>query len=510
MYRRLNATSDTYITDKIISDKRKKEANVGQAGTLDIFKLHNVTKSGSAAQVTELSRALIKFDLSELKQLTGSVLDYSHPSFKCHMKLFDVYHGNPTPSNFKVEVFPLSRSFSEGIGQDVQYFADVDTCNFLTASYVDAPSLWFKEGANKKGLLGSDDIDIITSGNLNDGNGVQNLFVSQLFSKGTEDLNIDITTLVSATLAGKIQDHGFRISLSSSMENDDYTYFVKRFASKDCDDPTKQPKLLVQYNDSIQNHISDFYFDLSGSIFLRSFGRSGASKNLISSSYQVISGANSVSLKLVATGSTGALVTSSFIGSQHSIRNMFVTSVYSASFALSSYDSQYSAILKKSGSVAFEPVWCSADGTVAYHTGSVFTMNKLQKQSYVDIKQRLAIYAMNLQSNYRASDNPTIRVHVDDNQRKIISSKIPLKRNSMIFTNMYYSIRDATTDDIIIPFDTEETRSTLLSVDEKGMYFKLYMSDFDIGRNYILDILIKDSNSEQIFSNVGGMFTIIK
>ena len=80
----------------------------------------------------------------------------------------------------------------------------------------------------------------------------------------------------------------------------------------------------------------------------------------------------------------------------------------------------------------------------------------------------------------------------------------------MIFTNMYYSIRDATTDDIIIPFDTEETRSTLLSVDEKGMYFKLYMSDFDIGRNYILDILIKDSNSEQIFSNVGGMFTIIK
>ena len=509
MYRRLDATTDTYITDKLISGKRKKEANTGKAGTLDIFKLYNVTNSGSTNNITELSRGLIKFDLSELRALTGSLLNYSHSSFKCYLKMFDVYHGNPTPSNFKIEIYPLSRSFSEGKGMDVAYFGDVDTSNFITASYDDSPSLWYKEGADKKGLLGSSDIDIISSGNLSDGNGVQNLFVEQTFTNGTEDLNIDVTTLVSATLANQIPDCGFRVSLSSSLESDDYTYFVKRFGTKDAADINVRPKMLVKYNDSIHNHISDFYFDLSGSIFLRSFGRSGMAKNLLSSSYQGVSGTNSITLDLVTTGSSGALVTSSFIGSQHKIGTMFMTGVYSASFALSSFDSQYSAILNKSGSVAFEPVWCSADGTIAFHTGSIFTMNKLQKQSYIDLKQRLSILAVNLQSNYKSSDNPTVRIFVEDNTKKIIASRIPLEKKSMIFTNLYYSIRDATSNDVIIPFDAEQTtRSTLLSVDEKGMYFKLYMTDFDVGRNYEIDIMLKDAAAEQVFMGIGGTFTV--
>jgi hypothetical protein len=509
MYRRLNAISDTYITDKIISDKRKKEANVGQASTLDIFKLYNVTNSGSASEVVELSRALIKFDLSELRQLTGSILDYSHQSFKCHLKLFDVYHGNPTPSNFKIEVFPLSRSFSEGIGYDVKNFGDTDSSNFITASYSDVPTLWFGQGANKKGLLGSDDIDIISSGNLSDGNGLQNLFIEQTFESGTEDLVVDVTKIVSATLSGQLPDHGFRISLSSSLENDDYTYFVKRFASSNCSDETKKPKLLVKYNDTIQNHVSDFYFDLSGSVFLRSFGRSGNPKNLLSSSYQEATGSDSIILKLITTGSSGALITSSFVGSQHSIGNMFVTGVYSSSFALSSYESEYASLLKISSSISFEPMWLSADGTVAYHTGSLFKMKKLNKQSFINVNQRLVINTINLRSTYKQDDSPIIRIHVDDMLRKVVSSKIPIKRNSLIFTNLYYSIRDSMTNRVLVPFGTE-TNSTQLSVDEKGMYFKLYMSDFDLGKSYSIDIMIKDTNSEDVFTDVGGAFVVIK
>jgi len=294
------------------------------------------------------------------------------------------------------------------------------------------------------------------------------------------------------------------------LENDDYTYFVKRFGTKDASDINVKPKLLVKYNDSIHNHVSDFYFDLSGSLFLRSFGRSGMAKNLLSSSYQGVSGTNSITLKLVTTGSAGALITSSFIGSQHKVGTMFMTGVYSASFALSSYDSQYSALLNKSGSIIFEPVWSSADGTIAYHTGSSFTMKRLQKQSYIDLKQRLSVLAINLQSSYKSSDTQTIRIFVEDNTKKVIASRIPLEKKSIIFTNMYYSIRDASTNDIIIPFDSEATtQSTLLSVDEKGMYFKLYMTDFDIGRNYKIDILLKDSAAEQVFSDIGGAFTVI-
>ena len=42
MYRIISASKDTYITNKIINNAFKAEdANVGQAGTLDLFKLYN-------------------------------------------------------------------------------------------------------------------------------------------------------------------------------------------------------------------------------------------------------------------------------------------------------------------------------------------------------------------------------------------------------------------------------------------------------------------------------------
>ena len=39
------------------------------------------------------------------------------------------------------------------------------------------------------------------------------------------------TTETSATLAGDLPDSGFRISFADYLEEDTYTYFVKRFGS---------------------------------------------------------------------------------------------------------------------------------------------------------------------------------------------------------------------------------------------------------------------------------------
>ena len=42
MQRILSASKDCYITNKIINNRfRATDANVGQAGTLDLFKLYN-------------------------------------------------------------------------------------------------------------------------------------------------------------------------------------------------------------------------------------------------------------------------------------------------------------------------------------------------------------------------------------------------------------------------------------------------------------------------------------
>ena len=55
MHRIISASSDTYITNKITNnDFRCTDANVGQAGTLDLFKLHDENTSGSFKNLTEL------------------------------------------------------------------------------------------------------------------------------------------------------------------------------------------------------------------------------------------------------------------------------------------------------------------------------------------------------------------------------------------------------------------------------------------------------------------------
>ena len=73
MFRILKAIKDTYITNKISRNNfRVTDANVGRAGTLDLFKLYAESVSGSDLTPTELSRLLIKFDLSPLQSMVSN------------------------------------------------------------------------------------------------------------------------------------------------------------------------------------------------------------------------------------------------------------------------------------------------------------------------------------------------------------------------------------------------------------------------------------------------------
>lgn len=501
MIRILKASKDTYITDKIVNGNRTEDANVGKAGTLDLFRLVGESLSGSVTEPHEISRLLVKFDLDPLRAMTGSILDLDHASFNCTLKMYDVIGGQTLPSNFNIIAFPLSHAFDEGIGRDVVSFADVDSCNFLTSSHSSGvTTLWFKSGSNKQGLLGSDDIDIIASGDLGDGNGVQNLWSSQLFADGSEDLSLDITTVVSATLKNIIPDHGFRLSFSGSEETDNRTRFVKRFISRHSTNPRLTPRIIVKYNDSTQDHHEAFYFDLSGSLFLNNYER-GRAKDIVSgSSLTAITGANSLLLTL-KSGSYSFSVT----GSQHAIGSNNVTGTYSASFAIPSTDSTLRDEIISAGSGTFDEIWGSLDGTVGFHTGTLVI--KAPNRTTGNRKPQLFVSIENMRSSYTQSDTPRMRVHVLDNSNSPVFVKTPVIRASEIFTNAHYRIRDAHNNDVIIDFDSTY-QSTLLSSDADGMYFDLYMDSFDLGSVYTIDIRITDG-SEMTFADV-AKFRIVK
>ncbi len=114
MYRILPADKDAYITNKIIhssrpSLSRSTDANVGQAGTIDLFKLYNETPVPVGTSGIEISRALLHFDLDRIRSLTGSLINISDSSFKCYVSLKDVYGGQTVPSNFSLSLYPLAK-----------------------------------------------------------------------------------------------------------------------------------------------------------------------------------------------------------------------------------------------------------------------------------------------------------------------------------------------------------------------------------------------------------------
>jgi|TARA_Y100000310_G_scaffold345692_1_gene468343 hypothetical protein len=521
MYRILTASKDTYITNKIISNNfRATDANVGQAATLDLFKLYGESTSGSNASPIEISRALVKFNLDPIRRLTGSFLDIGHSSFKCTLKLFDTYGGQTVPSNFKLIVFPMSRSFDEGIGMNVVDFSDLDSCNFLTASVTGTtPALWYHSGANKQGFLGSSDIDIISSGTLSGSSDTQNinLWAEQTFSTGEEDLSIDVTRIISGTLNGLIPDHGFRISYSGSEETDKTTRFVKRFSSAQSSNYAKRPRLVVQYNNTVQDHHDIFLFNVSGSLFMNNVVR-GSYKNILSgASATKISGNNSLILRLRSGSSArGTFFQKIITASQHKMGNNFITGAYSASFALSEFTSSnngevrfngaLASEIKNAGSATFTEIWESLDGTVGYLTSS-FVINSTKRTSFNNQSRRLIVNVTNMQPEYKFNDVVRFRVFVEDVDRPVKYKKIPFVTDSQIFTSMYYRVRDWDSDEVIIPFDT--SGGTLCSTDSDGMYFDIYMDSLFKGRLYVLDFLIKDQGFDQTFTHVSSKFRIV-
>jgi hypothetical protein len=515
MYLILTSSKDAYITDKIIESKfRAVDANTGRAGTIDIFKLYNESIIQGETNPIELSRGLVKFDLSPLSSLTSSILNINN--FKCFLSLKSIDTGHFTPSSFTLDVHPLSQSWDEGIGRDVGSFSDIDVVNFLTASFSNGTLYpWYDQGANQKGLLGSDDIDVITSGNI--GNGNEDIFVQQFFKEGNEDLFVDVTKIVSATILGLLPDHGFRISFSEIEEQDQKTRFVKRFYSRHVNNVLRQPTIRVLFDDSIKDDHESFYFNVTGSLFISNTVR-GTSQNILSgTSLTEISGEDCMLLKIT----TGSIFEKIVPVSSYAISTNGdpLAGLYVSSFCIPYADDSLVIsgtqnftlyeIALASGSIKFKTEWCSLDQTITFATGSL-TIKKPKISSHNAISQNPSVKIVNLKSKYSSSDVVRFRLFGRNLDNRVHPPvKLPVYAKSEYFEEVFYRVKDSLTGEIIIPFD-KEFNSTRVSRDSDGMYFDFRMSTLFSGKNYIFEFLIVSDGRDHIDTMTQVSFRIEK
>jgi len=516
MYRSIKADRDAYITDRIIKGARRTSANTGEAGTLDLYKLYGLNKSGSNL-LCEITRLLVHFDLSDLQaDYAAGLIDITSPTFNVKLRLSDVYGGQSTPRNFTARVYPVSRSWDEGRGRDVVFYQDGDVVNFLTASYdttLGTPSVWFASGANAKGLLGSPNIDIISSGSL--GLGLVNLYSDASFVDGSEDLEVDVTRVMSATLAGQIPDRGFRVSFTETQENDVRTRFVKRFASRQAVDVNKRPQLITRYDDSKVSHQSAFYFDEPGTLFMRKYVR-GTPVNAVSgSALTPITGTNCMLLKLWTYYSSSAGYfqhSQSVTASQFAVGSTYTTGLYSATFTVKSNEPNLRDLITSaamSGSnrhIKFKQVWGSFDDTVAYHSASLDV--KLSDTTLGPFRSRqYQVNVLNTATEYLSTDKVRFRCFVFDRlnpQYKAV--RMPQVEPSLVL-EAHYSVRDTISDEVVVPFD-RTLNSTRMSADSEFMYFDVWMNSLSPGRSYALDVMIVDGGQEEIFYDASPAFRL--
>jgi hypothetical protein len=438
--------------------------------------------------------------------------------------LKDVYGGQTTPSNFTIRLAPLSKSWDEGRGRDIISFRDIDSSNYITASIVGGnPILWNSGGAGASGTLGATNIDIIVSGNI--GSGLQDLTVSQVFSLGNENLVMDVTKLVSGTLAGLLPNNGWRLSFIDREENDQVTRFVKRFGARHALDKNLRPKLIIKYDDSIQDDSGELEFNAPQKVvFYNSIN--GKYTNFVSGT-TVLTGSGCAILRLQASKSV-SFNTSSFSVSHNATINHVTRStvffsqsftvsqaiiggkpqvgIYSASVNLNlTNNAALSSFVSSSNQLQFKYDLLSLDSTYSFASG-YYTFKKPLGRTFAVPQSNWIVNVTNLKDVYTTKDVVNLRVFVQNYDTDIQPYRIPTKTQSSILKNMKWRIIEAFSRKEVIPFDDV---ATLCSTDSDGMYFTCYMSDLEPGEVYELEFCITENDQDHYINNRGFRFKVI-
>lgn len=510
MYRRLPIDKDTYITDKVIAGSGSITSNVGQAATLDLFKIWSQPVSGSTP-VIEKSRTLLHADLTALQALTGSTLNFASSSFQCFLALVDTYGGQTTPSNFTLVLNPLAKSWDEGRGRDIKEFRDLDAANWVTASLsTGTPVPWTVTGSGGAGT------DYFTT-----------FEVKQTFARGDENLMMDVTSIVSATLAGVLPDYGWRLSFSASLEEDENSYFVKRFGSRHTVNPLLHPKLLVFYDDSLRDDGTALVFGSTPNTVRTYNSVNGAYANFTSASNPV-TGSNSLRLVMVAsksifittssyeqnfsasityTTSAFTYFSTSFSASSTSPGNLPLLGYYQASVTLDPFaDPALAAYLGSDQKAVFQTYWKSLDGSLLYSSGSYLTFTLPQSREAVVTERNFVVNVTNLKNFYQTDDIARLRIFVQDRNTEQPAFHIPTPLKSLVFREMNWRVMNAFSREVVIPFHSTATK---VSSDGVGMYFDLYMSDLDLQVVYELEFQITENGRSYFITNEGFRFKVI-
>ena len=105
-------------------------SNMGLSDSLEVFRIYGQESSGSS----ELSRVLIQFPITDITtDRTSGVLPASG-SVSFYLRMFNAKHPFTLPRNYNMIVAPVSRSWQEGTGLDMENYSDQGYSNWVNSA----------------------------------------------------------------------------------------------------------------------------------------------------------------------------------------------------------------------------------------------------------------------------------------------------------------------------------------------------------------------------------------
>tara|TARA_R100000008_G_scaffold33211_1_gene18785 strand:+ start:1678 stop:3204 length:1527 start_codon:yes stop_codon:yes gene_type:complete len=481
---RYTASADNTITNAFDYTlvTRGTGSNMGYADSLEVFSIYGETTS-SAGMSQQLSRILINFPISQISadRTAGTIPASGSVSF--YLKMYNAETPFTLPQDFTLVVAPVSQSWTEGTGLDMEEYTDKGYSNWMSAS----------DGVGWTSVGG----DYLTASNF-----------EVTFPQGYENLETDVSEIVERwiTVGNEFTNYGFGVRLTASQEayfssstgqntgsiidnigGSTDTYYTKKFFARSTQFFFKRPVIEARWDSRTMDDRENFYFSSSrapaadnlNTLNLYNYVRGRlvnipviGNDPIYVSFYSSSAGSPTGSkLQLAAGGDVAADGDLNATGSLSS-----TTGIYTVSVALTAASTPLQAI---------HDVW-HRDG-VEYYTGS-FYPETMPTYDMAPTFNRITS-CRNLKKSYSRSDTARFRFFVRDrNWSPTLYTVATANNPTDIIESASYSIVRVADNHTAIAYGTGSDLSTYLSYDKDGNYFDLDMSILEADYMYELKL----------------------
>ena len=494
--KRFFASRDNTITNafnaSLTDTNRATGSNMGAADVLETFSIYG-QGSGSSGLSQELSRILIQFPIDEVSTARTAGTIPASGSVNFYLKMFNARHAFTIPLRMTLQVLPVSQSWQEGVGLDMDEYVD--------KTYGNSGSNWVARGQ------GLGDWKYIGGTYLTGSAAYTEFNYNVSFDPGYDDLSVDITGLVEQWIKGSGAGGGFDNNgvglhlipsqeayysssaypdLGNLIQNVDGatdSYYTKKFFSRSSEYFFKRPALEARWDSAVKDNRGSFYYSSSlappadnfNTLYLYNYVRGRLVDVPDASGVDPLTVRMYSSSAGLPTGSGLLLVDKSTSRRTTAAAGRVSTGIYSASFALTAAATPLTAV---------HDVWeLGSLGNPELFTGSFFP-ELMPTYNNAPTFERV-ININNLKPKYSRRETARFRTFVrsknyNPNIYTVATSDIP---NESIVSASYKVIR--LTDNLeVIPYGTGSSRCTYLSYDVSGNYFDLDMSMLETDYSY--------------------------